>query len=198
MISNNPMGRPKITNGSGGGGGGGPSNNMPHNLTGEDAEQEAAERNLIRRCIDYHNPAVIDIQNRLYYKSNILHHVRNRYDYLLLPHHTYIRHYNIPASYGGGSIIPSQFYTTYCAHITRAKNSTPIICLSWTPGGRRLLTGNHEGEFTLWDGSKYNKNNEKINIVLCYSNKNKQIKMRGWRICEFIGSRMCFVASSFF
>jgi len=26
------------------------------------------------------------------------------------------------------------------------------MCLSWTPGGRRLLTGNQEGEFTLWDG----------------------------------------------
>jgi polyadenylation factor subunit 2 len=26
------------------------------------------------------------------------------------------------------------------------------MCLSWTPGGRRLLSGNQEGEFTLWDG----------------------------------------------
>ena len=26
------------------------------------------------------------------------------------------------------------------------------MALSWTPGGRRLLTGNQEGEFTLWDG----------------------------------------------
>mmetsp|Transcript_4868 Transcript_4868/g.10179 ORF Transcript_4868/g.10179 Transcript_4868/m.10179 type:complete len:140 (-) Transcript_4868:1001-1420(-) len=28
-------------------------------------------------------------------------------------------------------------------------------CLSWTPGGRRLLTGNQEGEFTLWDGTNF-------------------------------------------
>lgn len=28
-------------------------------------------------------------------------------------------------------------------------------CLSWTPGGRRLLTGNQEGEFTLWDGVNF-------------------------------------------
>ena len=28
-------------------------------------------------------------------------------------------------------------------------------CLSWTPGGRRLLTGNQEGEFTLWDGINF-------------------------------------------
>jgi len=50
------------------------------------------------------------------------------------------------------ALTPSELYCTYCAHTTRAKNSTPVMCLSWTPGGRRLLTGNQEGEFTLWDG----------------------------------------------
>jgi len=30
-----------------------------------------------------------------------------------------------------------------------------LRCLSWTPGGRRLLTGNQEGEFTLWDGVNF-------------------------------------------
>eukprot|EP00557_Chaetoceros_sp_GSL56_P012197 CAMPEP_0176485284 /NCGR_PEP_ID=MMETSP0200_2-20121128/4958_1 /TAXON_ID=947934 /ORGANISM="Chaetoceros sp., Strain GSL56" /LENGTH=422 /DNA_ID=CAMNT_0017881919 /DNA_START=474 /DNA_END=1742 /DNA_ORIENTATION=+ len=38
------------------------------------------------------------------------------------------------------------------AHVTRAKNSSPVMALSFTPGGRRLLTGNQDGEFTLWDG----------------------------------------------
>eukprot|EP00571_Detonula_confervacea_P008445 CAMPEP_0172330998 /NCGR_PEP_ID=MMETSP1058-20130122/61698_1 /TAXON_ID=83371 /ORGANISM="Detonula confervacea, Strain CCMP 353" /LENGTH=407 /DNA_ID=CAMNT_0013048247 /DNA_START=372 /DNA_END=1595 /DNA_ORIENTATION=- len=46
-------------------------------------------------------------------------------------------------------------FLTYCAHVTRAKNSNPVMCLSWTPGGRRLLTGNQEGEFTLWDGVNF-------------------------------------------
>jgi polyadenylation factor subunit 2 len=144
----NASGRPKISNA---GGGGGVNSNNPA-MTAEDAEQEAAERNLIRRCVDYHGPAVLDIQNnRLYSKSCISHHVRNRYDYMLQPHHTYIRHMSVPISQSS-TPITSQFYLTHCAHVTRAKNSTPIICLSWTPGGRRLLTGNHEGEFTLWDG----------------------------------------------
>ena len=155
MMNLNSSGRPKITNA--GGGGGGLISNNPNNavggpMTAEDAEQEAAERNLIRRCIDYHGPSVIDIKcNRLYYKACIRHHVVNRYDYRLQPHHTYLRHMSVPLSQVGAPIA-SQFYLTYCDHITRAKNSTPIICLSWTPGGRRLLTGNHEGEFTLWDG----------------------------------------------
>lgn len=47
----------------------------------------------------------------------------------------------------------SMAYCTNMAHVTRAKNSSPVMCLAWTPGGRRLLTGNQEGEFTLWDGS---------------------------------------------
>lgn len=29
------------------------------------------------------------------------------------------------------------------------------MALSWTPGGRRLLTGNQEGQFTLWDGANF-------------------------------------------
>jgi polyadenylation factor subunit 2 len=120
-------------------------------MSGEDAEQEAAERNLIRRCVDYHGPATIDLQDRLYRKACRSHHVRN-YKYLH-PHSSYLRLMGMPISKASAPVA-SEFYLTYCAHITRAKNSTPIICLSWTPGGRRLLTGNNEGEFTLWDGSK--------------------------------------------
>ena len=51
--------------------------------------------------------------------------------------------------------IAAASYLTWLAHTTRAKNSTPVMCLSWTPGGRRLLTGNQEGEFTLWDGINF-------------------------------------------
>lgn len=130
---------PKVSNSSGPGG-----------QSAEDVEQDAAERNLIRRCIDYHGPAVIDLQNRLYQTAGRSHHVRN--SPYLQPHSSQIRLMGMPISKVAAPI-PSEFYLTYRAHVTRAKNSTPIICLSWTPGGRRLLTGNNEGEFTLWDGS---------------------------------------------
>ena len=136
--------KPKVSNAGGGGG----------NQSAEDAEQEAAERNLIRRCVDYHGPAVIDCQDRLFRKACRSHHVRNhRY---LQPHSSHLRLMGMPIS-SSAVCVPStasEFYQTWTAHVTRAKNSTPIICLSWTPGGRRLLTGNSEGEFTLWDGSK--------------------------------------------
>lgn len=131
--------------------GGGGGRNSNDNETPEDAEQKAAERNLIRRCIDYHGPAVTDVTNRLYYKSCRSSHVRNHYSNHLQPHSDYLRLMGMPISTVSDTN-PSTAFVTYLAHVTRAKNSTPIMCLSWTPGGRRLLTGNQEGEFTLWDG----------------------------------------------
>lgn len=117
--------------------------------TAEDAEQQAAERNLIRKCIDFHTPAVIDISNRLYRNASRSHHVRNAP--YLQPHSAYLRLMGLPMS-TVSSPDPSIVFCTHLAHVTRAKNSTPVMSLSWTPGGRRLLTGNQEGEFTLWDG----------------------------------------------
>lgn len=126
---------------------------QPKVTNGEDAEQEAAERNLIRRCVCYHAPAVIDIQNRLYRNASRSHQTRHSDDYLQ-PHSAWLRLMGMPLSRVAYPT-PSEYYLTYCAHVTRAKNSTPIMCLSWTPGGRRLLTGNQEGEFTLWDGINF-------------------------------------------
>ena len=134
---------------SGGGRGGGPSVSNA-NEAFEDAEQTAAERNLIRKCVDYHAPAVIDLENRYYHKASKSSHVRHSQHYLQ-PHSAYFRKMGLPISRVSDPI-NSMAYCTYLAHVTRAKNSTPIMCLSWTPGGRRLLTGNQDGEFTLWDG----------------------------------------------
>jgi len=115
----------------------------------EDAEQQAAERNLIRKCIDYHTPGALDISNRLYTKACKSSHVRK--GVYLQPHSSHLRLMGMPLSSVSAPNL-STCYLTYLAHVTRAKNSTPVMCLSWTPGGRRLLTGNQEGEFTLWDG----------------------------------------------
>jgi polyadenylation factor subunit 2 len=137
--------RPKILNSGGAGG----------NMNADDLEQEAAERNLIRRCVCYHAPAVIDIQNRLYRKASVSHHnARHQSKHYLQPHSSWLRLMGLPLSQVSDPVA-SELYLTYCAHVTRAKNSTPIMCLSWTPGGRRLLTGNQEGEFTLWDGINF-------------------------------------------
>ena len=132
------------------GGRGGGHSSVSNNQEAEDAEQKAAERNLIRKCIDYHVPAVIDIENRLYHKPCRTSHARSFHPYLQ-PHSSALRLMGMPISTVADPV-NSMAFCTFLAHVTRAKNSTPIMCLSWTPGGRRLLTGNQDGEFTLWDG----------------------------------------------
>ena len=133
----------------GGGGRSRGSNATTGDNEAEDAEQKAAERNLIRKCIDFHSPGVIDVSNRLYFKACRSSHVRSAP--YLQPHSAYLRLMGMPISTVAAPNASTAF-VTHLAHVTRAKNSTPVMCLSWTPGGRRLLTGNQEGEFTLWDG----------------------------------------------
>lgn len=134
--------------GGGRGGGGGHLQNAGNEA--EDAEQTAAERNLIRKCIDYHAPAVIDLEHRYYHKASNSSHTRHSQPYLQ-PHSAWHRMMGMPIS-TVSSPINSMAFCTYLAHVTRAKNSSAIMALSWVPGGRRLLTGNQDGEFTLWDG----------------------------------------------
>ncbi|GMI04973.1 hypothetical protein TrVE_jg8170 [Triparma verrucosa] len=50
---------------------------------------------------------------------------------------------------------PSTSYLTFQTANLRAKQLEAVTCCSWTPGGRRLLTGNFQGEFCLWDGNTY-------------------------------------------
>ena len=113
---------------------------------------EAEERNLKRKCIDYHAPAVLDLESRLYRKACRTAHVRDAP--FLQPHSSYLPRLGLPIM-DAAAPCHSMAYLTYIAHVTRAKNSQPVMSLSWTPGGRRLLTGNQEGEFTLWDGINF-------------------------------------------
>jgi polyadenylation factor subunit 2 len=143
--------------GDGGAGGGGGRGSRGNNPTlgaqeAEDAQQEAAERNLIRKSVDFHAPAILDVTDRLYHKACRGAHVAN--SPYLQPHSSYLRLMGMPlASVGAPNV--STAFCTHLAHVTRAKNSTPVMCLSWTPGGRRLLTGNQEGEFSLWCGISF-------------------------------------------
>jgi len=110
---------------------------------------------LKRKCIDFHNTALIDLGHRLYRRSSSCRSsaIRMHLDTtpLILPHSSYIRFLSLPIS---DIAFPNtaMVHCSQLAHVTRAKNSNPVMCLSWTPGGRRVLTGNQEGEFTLWDG----------------------------------------------
>eukprot|EP01083_Nonionella_stella_P255867 877646_1 len=116
---------------------------MSRHLDAPGGNVDPDEQNLKRKCIDYHTGALMDVCSRLY-KS------RRSCDAIYAqPHSSYLRLNALPITSLPNSI-HSNAFLTHMAHVTRAKNSSPVMTLSFTPGGRRLLTGNQEGEFTLW------------------------------------------------
>ncbi len=51
---------------------------------------------------------------------------------------------------------PISFIMTKFIRAALNKDPRPIFCVSWTPDGRRLITGASSGEFTLWNGLTFN------------------------------------------
>jgi hypothetical protein len=89
---------------------------------------------LKRRCIDYHTPAVLDVSCRLYRKANRRSHAMPGGSGLagyphLQCHANYLRWMGLPGGegMGCGGAVPSVAFLTHCAHVTRAKNSNPVM-----------------------------------------------------------------------
>ena len=126
----------------GGGGGGGPNSGGhggyhergPNNFDdNNNHETNNNKTELKRKCIDYHTPAVFDVTSRLYRKPNSRLHTlpggsgRAGYPYIQC-HTNYLKLLGLPCGEGvGGDVIPSMAFLTYCAHVTRAKNSNPVM-----------------------------------------------------------------------
>ncbi|XP_071690163.1 flowering time control protein FY isoform X2 [Rutidosis leptorrhynchoides] len=51
---------------------------------------------------------------------------------------------------------PSTSFAAKFVHTSLNKNRCSINRVLWTPTGRRLITGSHSGEFTLWNGQSFN------------------------------------------
>ena len=105
----------------------GDDQNNDNNPDGDD--QPKAE--LKRKCIDYHTPAVIDISSRLYRKSNRRSHVLPGGSGMAVPymqcHGNYLKWMGLPLGDMAGHLPCSTAFLTYCAHVTRAKNSNPVM-----------------------------------------------------------------------
>mmetsp|Transcript_43108 Transcript_43108/g.84704 ORF Transcript_43108/g.84704 Transcript_43108/m.84704 type:complete len:522 (+) Transcript_43108:71-1636(+) len=143
------------------------ANAGPDGADGPAGPDDDGKAKLKRKCVDYHTPSVLHLSRRTFVPSNRP--LLSKMDAPAIhPHSAYIRFMGLPVeNAGSGSSTgisstgygaapgPSEVYTTQVCHVTRAKNSSPVMCLSWTPGGRRLLTGNQDGEFTLWDGTHF-------------------------------------------
>lgn len=51
---------------------------------------------------------------------------------------------------------PVSHITGRYVHTSQNKVRCPVNVVSWTPEGRRLITGSSSGEFTLWNGLTFN------------------------------------------
>lgn len=58
-----------------------------------------------------------------------------------------------PFAYGD---CPSNAFCSKYVQTSVNKSRRPVNSVVWTPDGRRLLTGTHSGEFTLWNGLQFN------------------------------------------
>ena len=99
-----------------------------------------------RKCIDFNAGIVAMVQQRLYCRN-----YRDRR--AVQPSIDYARNVLPPSCYGDS---PAACICTRYCHTSVNKNKTPVNVLTWTPEGRRVVTGSASGEFTLWDGVAFN------------------------------------------
>jgi len=101
---------------------------------------------VVRKTVDFSNSVITYLQNRPYQRDHrSFRALRPTPDAvkLMLPAWVYL---NRPAN-----IFCTKFVST-CVNKTKC----PINDITWTPAGRRIITGNHMGQFTLWSGNKFN------------------------------------------
>ncbi|RHZ17622.1 hypothetical protein DYB37_006163 [Aphanomyces astaci] len=133
--------------GSAGGGyhGGGGGSNM----LGFDGKPRT-RKPIVRKCIDPNSSFISYVNMRKF--------ARDFRDlpaaYAMNPHSAYKRYILPPGAFKRDDL-SSVVCTKFCRSSTN-KQRCPVNCLMWTPEGRRLITGNSVGEFTLWNGLAFN------------------------------------------
>jgi WD40 repeat protein len=102
--------------------------------------------NYERPTVDCNTSLIRTLQSRAYQT--------NQQDYAALqPNLEYMRDMLLPA---GMLDNPSNSYCTHHCHTAVNREKFPIYCATWTPEGRRVITGAQSGEFTLWNGLHFN------------------------------------------
>eukprot|EP01090_Pellita_catalonica_P001096 TRINITY_DN10806_c0_g1_i1.p1 TRINITY_DN10806_c0_g1~~TRINITY_DN10806_c0_g1_i1.p1 ORF type:complete len:451 (-),score=44.09 TRINITY_DN10806_c0_g1_i1:1214-2443(-) len=101
---------------------------------------------IVRKTVDYNSSVVSQIESRAV--------CRDQRDYSpLQADPAYIKKMMMPT---GLPWNPSTSICTKFVHTSTNKVKCPVNCVSWTPEGRRLITGSSSGEFTLWNGLTFN------------------------------------------
>ncbi|KAI3384090.1 hypothetical protein SNEBB_006443 [Seison nebaliae] len=106
----------------------------------------ANQKAMTRRTIDYNYSTMNYLENSIFNRNFF----RRKY---LQKDSTYLMNMSLPIDYlqCACNSVMSRFIRP-----ATNKDRCCVYCLSWTPDGRRLLTGTHKGEFTLWHGLTFN------------------------------------------
>lgn len=104
---------------------------------------------IVRKSVDPNSTFISYITQRRFVPS------RTYRAHALPPHSLYKRQMMPPLAFPGSDDLASCVCTKFCRCSTN-KQRCPVNCLTWTPEGRRLITGNSVGEFTLWNGLAFN------------------------------------------
>ena len=127
-------------------------------------------RKMKRKACDFHTCAVLDVESRILryaggasVDNSVF---KSSREHSIAPLSMNVKTLLLPISSSPGALLrcpqgrpfvgnPSVAYHTYQTANLKAKVQCPVTSLSWTPGGRRLITGNAEGDFCLWDGNSF-------------------------------------------
>ncbi|GLD95875.1 hypothetical protein PINS_up004553 [Pythium insidiosum] len=104
---------------------------------------------IVRKSVDPNATFINYIVQRKFFPSRMFH------SHALPPHSYYKQQMLPPLAYPLDEDLASCVCTKFCRCSTN-KQRCPVNCLTWTPEGRRLITGNSVGEFTLWNGLAFN------------------------------------------
>lgn len=101
---------------------------------------------VIRKAVDFYSTTIKHLETRVYKK-------RMYERTALFPLPDYARDMLPSSEYLDN--VANGFCTKYISTSVN-KTRSPVNAVCWTPDGRRLLTGTHTGEFTLWNGLLFN------------------------------------------
>eukprot|EP00191_Tetraselmis_sp_GSL018_P015311 CAMPEP_0177593176 /NCGR_PEP_ID=MMETSP0419_2-20121207/8992_1 /TAXON_ID=582737 /ORGANISM="Tetraselmis sp., Strain GSL018" /LENGTH=438 /DNA_ID=CAMNT_0019084169 /DNA_START=152 /DNA_END=1465 /DNA_ORIENTATION=- len=108
--------------------------------------QGLMQKAINRRTVDYSGPAIKYLQNKFYMRSPVD-------AKALQPTAAGALDMMCPAGYPDK---PGNCFNSKFIHVSTNKMRCAINVVLWMPDGRRLMTGTHSGEFTLWNGMSFN------------------------------------------
>lgn len=123
------------------------SSTLPLNQAGITAfDGKQARTPVRRRTVDMNITAIQELETRIWQRDH-----RDRP--FIQPDPLYFSELTTPSQL---EPLHANVITTKFVRTAANKSRCPIFCVTWTPEGRRLITGASSGEFTLWNGLSFN------------------------------------------